>query len=292
MVGFDKNGEVVAIDEERSGPVRIVTGTCGGTLPCDDAVEPDPTMQELVVDPVEAYIAVLGETVIGTSEVDLDGLRTSVRSKETNEGNLIADALKWQAEQVAADYGVPAPDVALQNGGGIRNNTIIPAGDITELDTFDMVPFPNFVSAIEDIPPDQFKEIMENAVSRVESGDGRFAQISGFAIVWDAAGTPQVLDADGNVVTPGTRVVEIKLDDGTYIVQGGSVVPGARSVTIASIDFLAKGGDQYPFRGAPFTTLGFTYQQALANYIVEGLGGVISAADYPEGGEGRITSLP
>ena len=48
----------------------------------------------------------------------------------------------------------------------------------------------------------------------------------------------------------------------------------------------------YPFRGAPFTTLGVVYQQALFNYIVDGLGGVISAAQYPEGGEGRITTTP
>ena len=55
------------------------------------------------------------------------------------------------------------PDVALQNGGGIRNNTVIAAGDITLLDTSDMVPFANFVSVVEDIPRDQFKEILENA---------------------------------------------------------------------------------------------------------------------------------
>jgi 5'-nucleotidase len=38
--------------------------------------------------------------------------------------------------------------------------------------------------------------------------------------------------------------------------------------------------------------LGASYQQALSNYIVDGLGGLISAADYPEGGEGRTTQLP
>jgi 5'-nucleotidase / UDP-sugar diphosphatase len=35
-----------------------------------------------------------------------------------------------------------------------------------------------------------------------------------------------------------------------------------------------------------------TYQQALRNYIVDGLGGLITAVDYPEGGEGRITVGP
>jgi hypothetical protein len=70
----------------------------------------------------------------------------------------------------------------------------------------------------------------------------------------------------------------------------GSVVPG-EALTIATIDFLARGGDQYPYRGAPFTTLGVTYAQALQNYIEVGLSGVVRAADYPFGGEGRITRI-
>jgi 5'-nucleotidase len=302
VVGFDKSGEVVVIKEERSGPVRVATGDCNGYTPCDDAVMPDPTMQALVVDPVEAYLAALGSTVIGTSEVDLDGLRSSVRAKESNEGNLIADSQRWQAAQLAAAYGVPVPDVALQNGGGIRNNTIIPAGPITELDTFGMVPFANFVSVVPYIPRDQFKEILENAVACTQPGDfatnplcgsGRFAQVSGFSFTWTASGTGMVIDGNGNVVTPGTRVLDVTLDDGTPIVVGGVVQTGP-PVTIAIVDFLANGGDQYPFRGAPFTTVGVTYQQALANYIQDptGLNGLISAADYPEGGEGRITNLP
>jgi 5'-nucleotidase/UDP-sugar diphosphatase len=299
VVGFDKNGEVIVIDEERSGPVRVATGDCDGYLPCDDAVEPDPAVQALVVDPVAAYVAALGETVIGTSEVDLDGLRADVRSIETNEGNLIADSQKWQAEQLAAAYGVPLPDVAIQNGGGIRNGTIIPAGPITELDTFSMAPYGNFVSVVPDIPREQFKEILENAVACTQPGDsanpncgsGRFPQVSGFSFTWTASGTGMIIDLAGNVVQPGTRVLDVVLDDGTVIVQSGVVIPGD-SITLAIEDFLAKGGDQYPFRGAPFTTTGVTYQQALSNYIVDGLDGVITAADYPAGGEGRITRLP
>ena len=193
VVGFNKSGEVIAIDEGLSGPVRVATGDCNGTLPCDDAVMPDPMMQAMVVDPVEAYVAELDEATIGTSEVDLDGLRSSVRSMESNEGNLMADSQRWQAAQLAGDFGVPVPDVGLQNGGGIRNNTIIPAGTITELDTFDMAPFGNFVSIVPDIPRDQFKEILENAVACTQGSDfavnpncgsGRFAQVSGFSFVW------------------------------------------------------------------------------------------------------------
>jgi 5'-nucleotidase / UDP-sugar diphosphatase len=92
------------------------------------------------------------------------------------------------------------------------------------------------------------------------------------------------------VLTPGNRVRSVVLDDGTVVVADGSVVPGD-PVAVATNDFSARGGDQYPFRGLPFTTVGLTYQQALARYLVEDLNGLISAADYPEGGEGRITRI-
>lgn len=286
VTNFDKDGQVISVDSI-SGPVRVA----GGTNP--DAVLPDPDVQVQVVAPVQAYVAGLAANVIATSEVPLEGRRApGIRTMETNLGNLMADALLWQANQLAGDFGVAPADVGIQNGGGIRNNSLIPAGPITELNTFQIAAFTNFVSIVHNIPPAQFKEIMENAVSKAPQADGRFAQIAGFTLVYNTSGTAQVVDNAGNVLTPGTRVVEIRLDNGTYIVQSGAVVPGAPSVNISTNDFSARGGDQYPFRGVPFTTLGVTYQQALFNYIVDALNGLISAADYPAGGEGRIIVVP
>ncbi|MYB03041.1 MAG: LysM peptidoglycan-binding domain-containing protein [Acidimicrobiaceae bacterium] len=37
--------------------------------------------------------------------------------------------------------------------------------------------------------------------------------------------------------------------------------------------------------------MGVSYQQALADYIAEDLGGRITAADYPAGGDNRITTV-
>ncbi|HET8738097.1 MAG TPA: bifunctional UDP-sugar hydrolase/5'-nucleotidase [Acidimicrobiia bacterium] len=286
VADFDCEGNIIAIDEEASGPRRVVSKVF------PDGVRGDRQIQRRVVDPVEEFVSDLAATVIAQSEVDLDGLRESVRTRESNEGNLIADSLLWQAQQLAGGFGVDSPQIALQNGGGIRNDSIIPAGNVTELNTFQMVPFPNFVSVVPNIPRDQFKEILENAVSRVEQVDGRFAQVAGFSFTWDPNGTPQVLNDDGTVLTPGTRVRDVTLDDGTQIVVGG-VVQSGDPIDIATIDFNARGGDQYPYRGAAFTTLGVSYQQAVSNFIQDptGLNGVISAADYPEGGEGRITRV-
>ena len=288
VVGFDEQGHLLAIDES-SGPARV-----SGVPP--DGVIPSVPVDVRVVTPVQDVINALAANIIGTSEVDLDGRRSEVRSRETNEGNLIADALRWQATQLAPSFGVPVPEVALQNGGGIRNDSIIPAGSISELDTFDMVPFSNFVTVVPGIPRSQFKEILENAVSRTQPGDapggtGRFAQISGFTMEWFASGTAQVLNPDGTVATPGTRVQEVQLNDSTVIVTAGAVVAGP-NLSIATIDFLARGGDEYPYRGAPFTTMGVTYQQALSDYITMTLLGTITTFQYPEGGEGRNAELP
>jgi 5'-nucleotidase len=295
-VGFDDDGVVSTVDDDRSGPIRVVSSDFA------DGVRPNGSMNARVVAPVEVFVADLAADVIGTSQVDLDGTRSGVRDAESNEGDLIADSQFWQATQLAGDFGVPAPDVALQNGGGIRNDSVIPAGDITALDVFDMVPFANFVSIVPDIPRAQFKEILENAVSRIDpapvtGGTGRFAQISGFTFTFDTTGTPMLIDfVTGAVLQAGTRVTEVALDDGTVIVTGGAVVAGP-DLTVATIDFLARGGDQYPYRGVPFTSVGVSYQQALSSYIQApsgdgGLNGLISSAQYPEGGAGRITQLP
>ena len=283
IVEFDASGVVTAIDPA-SGPRRVV----GGDYP--DAVAPNPAVQEQAVAPVADFIGALARTPVGTTEVPLNGQRRAVRSQETNQGNLIADALLWQANVLADRYSVPAAHVALQNGGGIRNDNVIPPGTLYELDVFSMAPFTNFLAIVPDVSVEQFKEILENAVSRVERGDGRFPQIAGFTMTWDPNGTAQALDDDGQVVTPGTRIRSVQLADGKWLVQAGDVVAGAGPVHVATLDFLARGGDEYPFRDAPFVTLGVTYQQAVANYIAQGLGGVVTAERYPEGGVGRIRS--
>jgi 5'-nucleotidase len=260
---FNRAGEILSV---QGGPV-VVEG------------EADPEIVAEVEAPVAAAVADLQAEVIGSTEVVLDGRRSQVRTVETNEGNLIADALRWQADQLAAEFGVPSPDVALQNGGGIRNDSEFGPGPVTTFDTFDFLPFPNFVAVFPAIGRADFLAILENAVSRVEFTDGRFAQVSGFSFTFDPS------------APAGSRVVDVVLDGGELLVSGGSVVPGP-DLSLATIDFLARGGDGYPFGGAPFTSLGVTYQQALADYIQVELGGTVTAADYPAGGEGRITRVP
>jgi hypothetical protein len=55
----------------------------------------------------------------------------------------------------------------MQNSGGIRNDSLIAAGDIRKIDTFEMAPFSNMVAVVEGVSRQQLKEILENSVSRV-----------------------------------------------------------------------------------------------------------------------------
>ena len=285
ILGFNASGEVVEVLTE-SGPVRV-SGTG------EDVVSPDPDVQALVVDPVAAELEAIANTTVAETEVPLDGVRANIRSVETNLGNIIADSMLTSARAQAANFGAPMPVVAFANGGGIRNDNVLPVGFVTELDTFNILPFSNFVTIVEDIDPITLKRLAENAVSRLgeSSGTGRFAQIAGFTMVIDPTETAMEIDVDGNILVEGSRVRELTLLDGTEFVVDGMLMPGAPTINVATVNFLANGGDQYPFGGRPFTIVGNTYQQALENYLADSLGGVVTASAHPEGGESRIQNL-
>lgn len=288
VVGFDADGRLVAVDDA-SGPVRVAGGTHV------DAVPPDPFVRERVVEPLVEGLEDLAGRVVGVTEVPLEGRRTEIRSRETNLGNLVADALLWRTRWLAREAGIDEPDVALVNGGAVRVDHVLPPGAVTALETFHLLPFPNFLTVVVDVPRSRFKELLENAVSRAAPGDpgvgsGRFAQVAGFRFAWDPTGEARVVDPSGDVLSPGSRVVHVTLDDGTPIVEDGVVLWGP-PIDVATTDFVVAGGDEYPLRGVRATELSLPYQRAFLDYVFRGLGGMIAAADYPPGGEGRIVRL-
>ncbi|AOS61857.1 bifunctional metallophosphatase/5'-nucleotidase [Actinoalloteichus hymeniacidonis] len=284
VLHFDRQGNLLGYDDDKSEPVRV-SGVG------DDAVRPDRRVQRTVEEPVEEYIAGLAETTVAQSEVPLDGVRDAVRTRETNLGNLLADAIKWSGTQQAEEYGVPAPQVGIQNGGGIRNDSTIPAGAVTELNTYDVAPFANFVSVLPEVPRDTLRQLLERGVAGAPGAAGQFIQVAGLRFEYDATQVAQEIDANtGEILTPGERVRSIVLDDGTVLVADGEVVAG-EPISVVTNDFSARGGDGYPLGGLDFTPVGKTYQQAFNEYLRDGLSGAISAEQYPVGGEGRITAI-
>ncbi len=192
--------------------------------------------------------------------------------------------------------------MSLANSGGIRSDAVIPAGDYTELQSFESLPFGKFVAVVEDVDAANLKLLLENAVSAITldaagepaatgSGTGRFAQVGGLSFTYDPDGEALTFDADGNVVNPGDRIVDLFLADGTQLIADGAILDDAFEVDVVTNSFSVGGGDQYPFPTGRTTLLGETGQEALASYITGTLQGVIGSGLY--GGDGgRIGVVP
>src|SRR5690606_36300458 len=133
---------------------------------------PDPEMAAAVAKYTDALDKELA-VEIGKTSVELDTRRASVRSMETNFGNLIADAIRARVDA----------DVAITNGGGIRGDRTYPAGTVlTRRDVLTELPFGNSVTLLR-ITGAGIRAALENGVSRLEDGGGRFPQVSCLSFV-------------------------------------------------------------------------------------------------------------
>jgi 5'-nucleotidase len=295
---FNPRGVVERVAGAKSGPVRV-----SGDPRDDDFAEEDPRLRA-VVDEVSEFVADLESQVIGSTEEPLlrsaDGSPTNdpIRRRESGYGNLVADSFLWKAQQLAAELPeVDEPQVAIANGGGIRAD--IPAGDINRAQTFAALPFFNQVVVVEDIPCESLRQLLERGVSGLPTIQGRFANIAGLRVEVDPAQTAQVVTASPpvSITTSGARVRNLWLDNGTpqntgddtQLVANGTAVMSCPAVDLATTDFTARDGDAYPFSGLglTFSSVGAIYNEAFEDYIEApesegGLGGIVTAAQYPE----------
>lgn len=220
-------------------------------------VTPDPESVAMA----DALRATMDENLnveIGTIEAPLDSRRNVVRAEEATMGNLITDALR----------DATGADIALMNGGGIRGDTTYDAGrKLTRRDILTELPFGN-TTVVTELPGSQVLLALENAVSQVENGSGRFAQVSGLTFAFDAS------------APAGSRVSEVMV--------GGAALEADKLYTVAVNDYIVGGGDGYAsLGGGRIITEGPT-GQLVANDVmayVEKLGTVKVAV------EGRIKKL-
>jgi len=296
------NGEISSILEPGSGPKP--NADIFGLTPRADLVSQ-------VQEPVAAFVESLQSTVVAQTNVPLDSLRANVRARSTFGGSLIADAIRDAAIDQATAQGLDASNilVGIQNGGGIRNDRQFAPGDnITAFDTFDVLPFPNFVTVVQDITGSELLSILERSVSSLTApdlgGGGQFLQLSGLEVVYDVTQPAQAITADGVITSLGSRIQSIFLAPGNDrtgqfiydVSQGGFQLPSSQTLfDLATIDFTARGGDNFAALAAipdsRKTILGLTYQQALENYLTENLGGVVNAADIPNGEGVRVRDI-
>jgi len=188
-------------------------------IPVDDTVAEDPELAELS----DHYMALLEERlseVVTTSTVDLDAGAAYNRANETLLGNLIADGMR-------ASLGA---DLGLMQGGGIRSDSVFPAGELTLRELTEILPFGNTIVMIE-ITGQQLLDALENGVSQVENASGRFPHPSGFTYVYDSSSEPF------------DRIIEVKV--------GGEPLDLEATYTLAASSFVVAGGDGYTaFAGA------------------------------------------
>lgn len=225
----------MSIDFDAAGNIVQVIADPKEVAP---SITPDASFEARIQE-LRGPIDELINTPLGSIAVNLNAERGDVRTRETNMGNLIADALIG----ATASQGVVA---CITNGGGIRAS--IPAGNVTLGQVLEVLPFGNTLFVL-DLTGAQILEALENGVSRVEDVSGRFPQVSGIRFTWNPN------------AAPGSRVRLVSI-------AGRRLDPSA-TYRIVTNNFVATGGDGYE----SFTQAGTAYDtfilmaDVVADYI-------------------------
>jgi len=193
--------------------------------------------------------------VVAETATQIVGVRDECRAVECSMGNLIADAMLDRVR----DQGI---QVAIQNGGGIRAS--IDAGPVTMGEVLTVLPFQNTLSTFE-VDGATLLKALENGVSQVEEGGGRFPQVAGMSFAFDAS------------KPAGARVSDVMIGD--LPLDPGKVYG------VVSNNYVRNGGDGYKmFRDAENA---YDYGPDLADVTAEF---IARNAPYTPYKDGRITA--
>jgi 5'-nucleotidase len=176
-------------------------------------VAPDPAVEELV----RAYGARFDrelDVVVGRTDVPLEARSSQLRTRETNLGDLIADLLRERL----------GTDVALVNGGAIRTNRTVPAGQLTRRDIHALLPFTDVVLKLE-MRGGDLRAALEHGLAQTDRVGGGFLQVSGLRLVWDPNRQA------------GERIVSATV--------GGRSLQDETAYSVAVASYLVRGGDGY-----------------------------------------------
>lgn len=161
-------------------------------------------------------------------------------------GVLVATAM---LERVR-DQGI---DVAIQNGGGLRAS--IDAGEVTMGEVLTVLPFQNTLATFQLTGAD-IVAALENGVSQVEEGAGRFPQVAGMRYTWD----PEA--------EPGSRIVSVEIETE----NGYEPIDPEATYGVVSNDYMRGGGDGYAVfasEGMNAYDFGPGLEQVVADYLAE-----------------------
>ena len=221
-----------------------------------------------IVDRVDAEYGV----VFAKSEVTLNGAKApnGNRDSETNNGDLITDAMLWKVMQNKEGLTVDADHVvAITNGGGIR--AAIEPGDVTKKDINTVLPFGNTVVTIY-ITGEELLEVLEASTYSLPVGG--FPQVAGINYT---ISTAVAYDANAETYPASTYYGPKSINRVTINSINGKEFKADDTYAVVTNDFSAAGGDTYyAFKAATakFDT-GIPLDEAVMEYVTKELKGVI-----------------
>ena len=218
-------------------------------IPAADAkkLEANPRIAAMVKKIKEKYDAENAVEVVSKSPVELNGDRENVRVRETNLGNVVADAL-YQYGQTGFSH---PTDIAVTNGGGLRE-TIAKDKPITKGNVIAVLPFGNTITQIQ-VTGQQVLDMFEKSLGSIlqvdkdgktvldENGQpllepsGGFLQVSGVKVYYDTN------------LPSGKRVLAVQVKNHTN--GAYEKLDLSKTYYLTTNDFLAAGGDGYSMLG-------------------------------------------
>lgn len=222
--------------------------------------------------------------VIGSAEVTLDNFDSDgkrlVRKQGTNSGDFAADALYYLFDDMGMDV-----DIAVMNGGGIRNTAI--TGQLTYLSCKEIHTFGN-VACLLKVTGQQILDALEWGSKGVSdlAEDGSFLHVAGVTYTLDL-GYESTVQADDKDVWTGGPTGEYRVKDVMiYNKQTGEYEPLdlTAEYNMAGYNYTLRdlGGGFAMLNGAT-NVLDYVMEDymVLANYIMGFENGVVGAENSP-----------
>ena len=212
--------------------------------------------------------------VFAKSEVELNGAKApnGNRDRETNNGDLITDAMVWKILQDKESLTVDADHVvAVTNGGGIRK--AINPGDVTKKNINEVLPFGNTVVTIY-ITGAELLEALEASTYCTPDAIGGFPQVSGINYT---ISTAVAYDANAETYPASTYYGPKSINRVTINSINGKEFKADDTYAVITNDFCGGGGDTYyafAAATAKFDT-GIPLDEVVMEYITAELKGVI-----------------
>lgn len=189
---------------------------------------------------------------IGTAAIDLDLRESVVRTQEAPVGNLVADALFAVADALCGDGRVPCPDLALQNAGGLRQETScgtrdsIAAGALYEQDIKDLMPFENQLVVVTMTGADVLRALERGVSSLGQQGEGAqagsFLHVSGVELDVDCTQPAQTLTPDQTgIAREGARVGNATITSE----ERSALIDPAADYEVVTNSFIGSGNDGF-----------------------------------------------